>query len=185
MSQDQGAAVEASADTDTEETSFEELCKENYPKQWRVSTLLMWLLFLGFVGTSVFNNYRIANDAMSVLSNHTEVTAQVVEVIHILQDGEYEDYSVGLEYPLDGRTAEITIDIDEDVFSQNYANASEIPLIYSNDDSREINLRSYYEIRSDMFSNWISVLVGYVVVFVLLFFGRHYLLKVICSRTGE
>ena len=183
MSQDQGVVAEES--TDIDEPSFEELCKENYPKQWRVATLLMWSLFLVFVGVSVFNNYRVANDAMGVLSNHTEVAGQVVEVIRILEDGQYEDYSVGMEYPLGGRTAEITLDIDEDVYQQNYVDAREIPLIYSNDDPSEINLRSYYELRADMFSNWISLLVGYAVVFLLAFFGRHYLLKIICSRTGE
>lgn len=83
-------------DFDLDKPSFEELCKKNHPNQWKFLTLLMWILFIGFVSVSVFNYYTKANQASSILANNDEVVAEVVHSIQILENGKYTDYSVTL-----------------------------------------------------------------------------------------
>lgn len=162
-------------DLSLDEPSIEELYKEQKPKQWKVYTMGMWLLFIAFVGTSIFNYYNNAARARSVLENHQEVLAQVVDVIQILEDGSYTDYSVDLEASIEGKTKALNVTIAEDVYDEQYARATEIPIIFVNDS--EYNLKSYYERRSNIFSNVWSILFGYLVVLVLLYFARHFILK--------
>lgn len=145
----------------------------------------MWTLFVVFIGVSVFNNFRHAAHASGVLANHTEVSVDIVEVIPILVDGDYNEFSVEFEYDIvDSRSTKL-FDVPKDVYYETYDGVESISMIYSNDDTNEINLRSYYERRADMLDNWGSLLFGYLVVFLLLFLGRHYLLKLVCGRTGE
>ncbi|MCW9028434.1 MAG: hypothetical protein OQJ80_05835 [Kangiella sp.] len=167
-------------DLDLDKPSFEELCKKNHPKQWKVATLLMWLIFIGFVSVSVFNYYTNSHQARSILANNDEVVAEVVDSIQILEDGNYTDYSVDLALMVDGSTQQLNLEIPEDIFEENYQDATELKIIYVS--PQEYNLKSYYERKSNMFSNWFGILVGYLIVFVLLFIGRHYLLKLLCGK---
>lgn len=160
---------------DLNEPSIEELYKEHKPKQWKIYTMGMWLLFIGFVCTSVFNYYNNAAQARSILENHQEVSAQVVDVIQILEDGSYTDYSVDLEASIEGTAKELNVTVTEDVYEEHYSSATEIPIIFVNDS--EYNLKSYYERRSNMFSNVWSMLFGYLIVFILLYYVRHFILK--------
>lgn len=160
---------------DLNEPSIEELYKEHKPKQWKAYTLGMWLLFVVFVSISVFNNYKHAAKAKSILANNQEISAQVVDVIQILDDGSYTDYSVDLEASMEGTVKELTVTIAEEVYEEQYAGATEIPIIVVNDS--EYNLKSYYERRANMFSNVWNILIGYLIVFVLLYYVRHFVLK--------
>lgn len=165
---------------DLNEPSIEELYKEHKPKQWKVYTMGMWLLFVVFVSISVFNNYKHATKARSILANNQEVSAQVVDVIQILEDGSYTDYSVDLEVPIEGVAKELNLTIAEDEFEAEYTSAKDIPIIYVNDN--EYNLKSYYERRSNMLSNVWNILVGYLIVLALLYFVRHFILKFTYKR---
>ncbi len=167
-------------DLNLDEPSIEELYKEHKPKQWKVYTLGMWLLFVVFVSISVFNNYKHAAKAKSILANNQEISAQVVDVIQILEDGSYTDYSVDLEVSIEGAEKELNVTIAEDEFEAQYTSAKEIPIIYANDN--EYNLKSYYERRSNMFSNVWNILIGYLIVFVLLYYIRHFVLKFTYQR---
>lgn len=81
---------------------------------------------------------------------------------------------------VDGTTQQLNLEIPEDIFEENYQDATELKIIYVS--PQEYNLKSYYERKSNMFSNWFGILAGYLVVFVLLFIGRHYLLKLLCGK---
>ena len=168
-----------------DEAYFPDLCKQHYPGRYKVATLAMWSLFIGFVSFSVFNIFKNAAHAKSVLADHTEVDATVVDVIQILEDGEYTDYSVDLELTVSGESRELTLDIAEDEYVGNYEDATVIPLIYSNADPDEIQLKSYYERRADRSSNWLGILVGYGIVLILLYIARHGVLKVLCPLRPE
>lgn len=165
---------------DLNEPSIEELYKEHKPKQWKIYTMGMWLLFIVFVSISAFNNYKHAAKAKSILANNQEVSAQVVNVIQVLEDGSYTDYSVDLEVPIEGAVKELNLTIAEDEFEVQYTSAKEIPIIVVND--TEYNLKSYYERRSNMFSNVWNILIGYLIVFVLLYYIRHFVLKFTYQR---
>ncbi|AOE48770.1 hypothetical protein [Kangiella sediminilitoris] len=169
-------------DIDLDKPSFEELCKKNHPGQWKTLTALMWLIFVGFVSVSIFNNYMNSSDAKSIIANNSEVVASVIDTNQILEDGKYTDYSVDLELMVDGARKTLNLEIPEDTFEENYKGAEELKIIYSGPE--EYNLKSYYERKSNMFSNWISILFGYIIVFVLLFIGRHYSLKMLCGKEG-
>lgn len=160
---------------DLNEPSIEELYKEHRPKQWKVYTMSMWILFVVFVSISVFNNYKHAAKAKSILANNQEISAQVVDVIQILEDGSYTDYSVDMEVSIEGVGKEINLTIAEEEFEAKYESAKDIPIIFVDDN--EYNLKSYYERRSNMLSNVWNILIGYLIVFVLLYYIRHFVLK--------
>ncbi len=175
MSDKLNKELKDTGELDLNEPGIEDLYKQHKPKQWKIYTVGMWLLFAAFVGTSIFNYYNNAAQARSILESHQEITAQVVDVIQILEDGSYTDYSVDLEASIDGIEKTLNLTIAEDVYEEQYASATEIPIIFVNDS--EYNLKSYYERRSNMFSNVWSILFGYLVVFILLYFIRHFILK--------
>lgn len=168
---------------DFDSPSFGELCKKNYPTQWKIANTLMWLIFIGFIAVSVFNNYMKVSQAREILLNGQEVSAQVIDSIQILEDGKYTDYSVDLKAVVDSEEKNLSLEIPEKVFEENYVDAKEIEIIYL--DSSEFNIRSHYERRTNMFSNWVSILFGYLVVFIIIFLLRNIILKVLCSKTGE
>src|SRR5690606_15633430 len=141
--------------------SFEELCKKNYPRQWKISTSLMRLIFLGVISISIYNNYKHAAEAGAILSENTELIAEITDFIQILEDGKYTDYIVDLKLLIDGVEQDLNLDIPEEIFEENYREATELNLIYSS--PQEYNLRSYYEHRANMLSNWLNILIGYAI----------------------
>lgn len=175
MSNKSSEELKANDELDLDEPSIEELYKEHKPKQWKLYTTAMWLVFVVFVAVSIFNNYKNAAKAKSVLANNQEVSAQVVDVIQILEDGSYTDYSVDMEVSIEGVAKDLNLTIAEDEYEAQYESAKDIPIIFVDDN--EYNLKSYYERRSNMFSNVWNILIGYLIVFVLLYFVRHYMLK--------
>jgi len=164
---------------DLEKPSLESVFKKENPAQWRLLTSIMWLVFIAFVSISIFNNYSNSKQASLMLQDNTEVNAKVLDKVQILEDGKYTDYSVDLEVSSKGEKNHINLTVPEDIFESQYKSSQEIPIIFVNEG--EYNLKSYYERRANMFSNWVSITVGYLIVFLFLYFIRHYLLKFICK----
>lgn len=174
---------DAEDDFDLEQQSFGNYCREHHPGQWRVMTTVMWLSFLLFVGLSLFNNYSNANQAQQILTADNEIMAKVIDVTQILESGEYTDYSVLLEIDVDGLSSAANLDIPKTIFENRYQDSDEIPVLYVG--PSEYNIKDHYERRADMFANWGNILLGYFVVFLLLYMARHFLLKVITGHSSS
>jgi hypothetical protein len=168
---------------DFDNPSIEELSRNSHPMIWKTSTYLMWTLFFVFIAASIISKYQNTAYARDILSNHKEVFAKVIETDQVLEDGKYTDYYVDLELTVDGEEQLLHLDIPEKIYLSNYKGKDEIPLIYVNAD--EYNIKSYYEGRSHMFTNWLSLLLGYLAVFVILYFVRHYTLTLLCRTKDQ
>ncbi len=160
---------------DLDAPSIEELCKKNDPALWGGLKFIMWGLFFVFLSASIFNNFKNAQSAKNILERNQEIPAKVIDVIQILEDGKYTDYSVDFELDKAGTTYAFNLDIKKDEFEKNYKKSKTIPIIFA--DERNFNLKKYYVSRSNIFSNWISILIGYILVFVLFYVARHYCIK--------
>lgn len=57
--------------------SFESLCRQNYPLQWRVLSVLMWVLFATCVGATLSYQFWQADKARAILAGRTEVIGLV------------------------------------------------------------------------------------------------------------
>lgn len=163
--------------------SFESLCQQNYPGQWRILTAMMWLLFFITVATTLSYQSWQARKAQAILLNHSEVMARVTKVVPGVNGGDYMTYAVELELPVDSSTRRLTLKIPEATYDFHYAGDRFIPIIYTGPD--EYGLKSRYERQAALYVNWPNLLIGFLIVFLALYYVRHYALKSLCSPTGE
>lgn len=166
-----------------DEPSIEELCQEHAPGLWRISSWIMWGLFVILIGLSIANNYRHASAAKSILSENDEISARVLDVNRVLKSGKYTDYSVDLELHKGDVTYVLNLDIPKDEFEANYDGAGTIPVVFESQE--EFNLKSHYARRSNVLSNWAGILIGYTLVFVILFYARHFLIRFAYKGEGQ
>ncbi|BES72334.1 hypothetical protein RE428_33520 [Marinobacter nanhaiticus D15-8W] len=163
--------------------SFESLCQQNYPAEWRVLTVLMWIVFATCVCSTLSYQTWQAEKARAILASHPEVVAIVTRVTSSVDDGKYRKYSVELDVPVDGRMRTVSLKIPETTYDFYYAEQRRIPIVYAGPE--EYNLRTYYERRIDPLADWPNTAIGFLIAFLVIYYMRHFALKSICSRSGE
>ena len=163
--------------------SFESLCQQNYPIEWRVLTFLMWVIFATSVCSTLSYQAWQADKARAILASHPEVVAFVSGVTSGVNDGEYSTYAVGLEVPVNGEIHTVSLKIPETTYDFYYADQRRVPIVYAGPE--EYNLKTYYERRANPLEEWPNTVIGFLIAFLVTYYIRHFALKSICSRSGE
>lgn len=163
--------------------SFETLCQQNYPAEWRVLTVLMWIVFATCVCSTLSYQTWQAEKARAILETHPEVVAIVSRVIAGVNDGNYSTYSVDLDVPVDGKIRTVSLKIPETTYDFHYADQRRIPIVYAGPE--EYNLKTYYERRTNPIADWPNTAIGFLIAFLVTYYMRHFALKSLCSRSGE